>query len=519
LNRREFLTGLAAASIAGVKKGKAEENASPVFSSLIPSKPCKAPNYWCTWSAQNYVYGQGMGSVDIGLLEGDSGSRLAHDAMGEAVLLGPNGWASSFHSRVREDLYLLLDDGWEKGGTATFELDSAKFPSFKGSSAKRLEALNRELRRIGWRGAALWCRNPPDGDSGAALESMCVEARIEYWKIDGGDRDFSLVKYRDDRRLPLTLEHVNGEPPTNGDWKQDGRFGSQPWDSRRMEILRHTDVYRTYDVTSILSLPTTLDRLSEMLKSAAGHPELRGLINVEDEAYVAAVMGCTMGVMRHPLHGLRGASDPDLFFNGSRHTKMRMDEIVRALHWQRIAPPFASGVGTFQCSQEILKDGWTFSAGETWSHTLLGATVWQSAPAVLARDVEIPIVESEGEKPFVFACRFPGGAVAIGAQERTHPRRDWYMPAARVTLNAADAPGPFGIFGEFERLTLRFGSMRPGLRVIAQDLAGDEPVDITGDVDFDGTSIQFNGRMLRRIGLSSRTPGDLSSPGLVVAIT
>ena len=69
-----------------------------------------------------------------------------------------------------------------------------------------------------------------------------------------------------------------------------------------MEILQHTDVYRTYDVTSILSLPTTLDRLAEMLKGAEGHSEVRGLMNVEDEVYVAAAMGCTMGIHAAPTH-------------------------------------------------------------------------------------------------------------------------------------------------------------------------------------------------------------------------
>ena len=58
-----------------------------------------------------------------------------------------------------------------------------------------------------------------------------------------------------------------------------------------MQILQHTDVYRTYDVTSILSLPTTLDRLAEMLKGAERHPEIHGLLNVEDEVYVAAADG------------------------------------------------------------------------------------------------------------------------------------------------------------------------------------------------------------------------------------
>jgi hypothetical protein len=465
---------------------------------------------------QNYRFGQGAQSIPAALLEGDSGAQLAHDAMSGQILLGNGGWASRFYPRVRDDLYLLLDDGWEAGGTATFQLDQAKFPSFKGTSTERLRALNREIERIGWRGAALWCRNTPGGEADLELENLCGNAGVRYWKIDLGDRDFNLVRTRNEARIPLTLEHVHGEMAVNGDWSADGRFGPQPWDSTRMQILRHTDVYRTYDVTSILSLSTTLDRVSELLRTAAGHPELHSLLNVEDEVYVAAVLGCTMGVMRHPLHGLRPAGDLDLFFNGSRRAKQRMDEVVRALRWQRIAGPFAAGAGSFQTSSEILRDGWTFDVGETWQHELVGTTVWQSAPAILARNIDLPRVSGGPEKPFVFAARFPNGAVAIGAQERTQPGRAWYMPPCDVTLQVGDAPGPFGVFGEYRSLTLEFSKVTGGRRVLAQDLAGDNAADITALVNFAGNKVHFDGGLLRRCGLRHGTPGDLSSPGVAV---
>lgn len=484
---------------------------------LVPGKSSGAPNYWCTWAVQNYIYGQGTQSIDTALLQGASGAQLAHDAMSEKVLLGNAGWASRFYPRVREDLYLLLDDGWESGGTATFQLDAIKFPSFSGTSTDRLQALNRQIERMGWRGAALWCRNTPGGEADFELEKMCGNAGVRYWKIDIGDRDFNLVRTRDHAQIPLTLEHVYGELPVNGDWSVDGRFGPQTWNSRRMQILRHTDVYRTYDVTSILSLPTTLDRVSELLRTATGHSELRSLLNVEDEVYVAAVLGCTIGVMRHPLQGLRPAGDPDLFFNGPRRVKQRMDEVVRALRWQRIAQPFAVGAGSFQTSLETLRDGWTFGAGETWQSELLGATVWQSAPAILARNIDLPEISGSPEKPFVFAARFPSGAVAIGAQERTQPGRAWYMPFCDVTLRIGDAPGPFGVFGDYNSLTLEFSNPPRGKRILAQDLAGDEAVDITALVKFAGSKIHFDGKLLRRIGLRDGTPGDLSSPGVLVA--
>jgi hypothetical protein len=245
---------------------------------------------------------------------------------------------------------------------------------------------------------------------------------------------------------------------------------------------------------------------------------MRSLLNVEDEVYVAAVLGCTMGVMRHPLHGPRPGNDPDLFFNGPRKAKSRMDEVVRALRWQRIAPPFSTGIGHFMSDDEILTDSWTFASGETWQHELVGSTVQQSAPASIARNLEIPKVGTRGDRPFIFAARFPNGAVAVGAQERTLTHKAWFMPACEVTLNVNDAPGPFGIFGEFERLTLRFAKRPHGKRCIAQDLAGDDPIDISDQVERDGTCIHLGGDLLRRVGLRNSTPGDLSSPGLVLAL-
>ena len=452
------------------------------------------------------------------ILEGDSGSRLAHDAMNEQVLLGKDGWAHTFFPRTRNDLYLMLDDGWESGGTATFELDAVKFPSFAGSPAERLAALNKAIQAADWRGAALWCRNTPGGTKDEHLEMLSQQADVCYWKIDIGDPEFHLVDVRKTDHTQLQFEHVHGEPPLNGDWRRDGRFGAQPWGSRRQQILAHTDVYRTYDVTSILSLPTTLDRLAEMLKGAQGQTDLHALLNVEDEVYVAAVMGCTMGILRHPLDGLRPGADTDLFFNGPRQAKRRMDEVVRALRWQRIAPPFAAGSGSVEVSEEILTDSWTFERGQTWETELVGQATHQGAPACIARNIALPRVTSTGEKPFVFASRFPNGAVAIGVQERTRPGRAWYMPPANVELRVGDAPGPYGIFGSCATISLVFDKPLAGKRVLAQDLASDAAMDVTDHVRIDGQRLQLTEANLRSFGLRSVSKGDLSSPGIVLTL-
>ena len=520
VDRRGFLRAAVAAAIAAQAKSVVANTAALAGSSrsLVPDRPCSAPNYWCTWAAQNYMYGHDLPELDPKLLEGASGNKLAHEAMSGKVLFGDGGWANEFFRRIRSDLFFLLDDGWETGGTSTFELDTAKFPAFTGASASRLRKLNNAVQDSGWRGAGLWCRNTPGGDADHRLESLSESAGIKYWKIDIGDPSFHLVRLRDETRIPLTLEHVHGELPVNGDWKKDGRFGSQPRNSKRMEILRHTDVYRTYDVTSILSLPTTLDRLAEMLKGAEGDSRVHGLLNVEDEVYMAAVMGCTMGVMRYPLTGLRPGEDVDLFFNGSRQAKKRMDEVVRALRWQRIAPPFSPGLGSVEISDEILTDTWLFKEGETWQSELVGATVRQSAPACITRNLRMPEVKANGDKPFVFATRFPNGAVAIAAQERTQVGKAWYMPDCEVTLSIADAPGPYGVFGNFTALTLVSDRRLQGRRILAQDLAADEAFDISNEVQVSGNSLRIMGKTIRRIGLQNATAEDKSAPGLVISI-
>lgn len=518
LRRRHFLAELASTAFLCSIDRLSARPASP-SRSLIPATPCKAPNYWCTWAVQNYMYGQGLDRVDPAVLEGKSGSKLAHNAMSEEALFGEHGWARHFHSRVREDLFLLLDDGWEAGGTATFELESSRFPSYHGTPAEKLSQLNNAAQSERWRGAALWCRNTPGGGEDARFEQWSNSAGIRYWKIDIGDPQFNLVRLRQEKRIPLTLEHVHGEGPLNGDWRNTGRFGAQPWGSRRIEILAHTDVYRTYDVTSILSLPTTLDRLAEMLEGAQGHPEIKALLNVEDEVYVAAAMGCTMGVMRHPLTGLRPAPDTDLFFNGPRQPKRRMDEVVRALRWQRIAAPFPAGTGTIRTSDEILTDDWTFRRGQTWESGIVGHRVRQGAPASMARNLDLPSVDAAGERPFVFCTRFPNGAVALAAQERTFSDRGWIMPKAEVTLDVGDAPGPFAIFGNLAGVTLRFSSSPKGKRILAQDLAADQPEDITHAVKTGDRSLRLPGSVISKIGLQAATPGDLSSPGMVLTVS
>ena len=518
-SRRNFVASVSAASSIVVLGARFGYAASKAPQSLVPDTLSTAPNYWCTWAAQNYLYGQGEHQLDVSTLEGLGGAEFARASLNEQVVLRPQGWSKTFHSRVREELYMLLDDGWEKGGTATFQLDREKFPSFLGRAQERLRGLNNAVRADGWRALALWCRNPPGQKADEECVSWSKFAGVPYLKIDTGDRSGSMARAREMQNAKIILEHIHhGDGCLNGEWKVDGRFGPQPWGSPRIQILSNTDVYRTYDATAVLGIPTTLDRASELLKGAAGHREVRGLLNVEDEVYIAASLGCTMGVMRHPLRGLRPNGDADVFFPPPRQLKQRMDEVVRAVRWQRIAPPYAAGSGSVIVDTHALTDEWLFRRGDTFDSDVVGARVKQGAAARIARNMELPEVSCKGEPPYIVCTRFLGGAAAIGAFERVSVERQVFQPRADIRWITEDASGPFGIFGHFGSLTLVFNRPPRLGRILAQDLAGTIPIDITDEVRIKGAEITLSGALIDRIGRSNATPNDLSKPGVVLTI-
>jgi hypothetical protein len=112
VDRRRFVRALMATAVTSQAKGFAKGSRLPgkTANDLIPENPSNKPNYWCTWAAQNYMYGHDLPELDPKVLEGDSGSKLAHDAMTEETLFGRTGWAEAFFPKIREDVLFLLDD-------------------------------------------------------------------------------------------------------------------------------------------------------------------------------------------------------------------------------------------------------------------------------------------------------------------------------------------------------------------------------------------------------------------------
>jgi len=116
-----------------------------------------------------------------------------------------------------------------------------------------------------------------------------------------------------------------------------GRFAT--WDDGRvlaeaLELLTFSSVLRTYDIIHQLRIASTLDRVAQLVANkpaqATGHG---GLLLCEDQVYVGAGLGCALGIMRTSLSKTHPGreDDPD-------DVKHRIDEVIRAVRWQRLAP-------------------------------------------------------------------------------------------------------------------------------------------------------------------------------------
>jgi hypothetical protein len=529
------MVGVLAAWIAATSAFAAAPN-------LVPKEPGPTPSYWCTWGVQNYS----MAAVD----ELDHSTVAAN--LTEEHVFARSGWARAYPREIRSDLFIVFDLGWdvpagERFDEARWKLGSLrvaadKFPSCTGTPRERLRALVGLTRAAGWRGAGIWiaCQARGDGHDGQRLEGPALEeywrerlrwsreAGVSYWKVDygaRGDPPFRrLISRLAAEEAPgLVVEHGQGVGPLNDwaawdpTWTTHGTGGYRAWNDGRVlaeavELLGFSDVLRTYDVTAQLSLPTTLDRVAQLLVDAPRGGGA-GLLNCEDEPYLGAVLGLAIGIMRHPMWiDIEGKPyDPFL-------VRRRMDEVVRAVRWQRIAPAVAAGRTGVSLSHHRLRDTWSFREGDSWAPDSAGREIAQTAPAIVARGLPLPEVKATGEVPYVAASRHPNGAVAVGTFPRVRGERHQDRPLAAVTVELGPKTARVGVFGRYRSLALKLTRGRSPARVWAQDLAGDQTVDVSDRVRrVDGTLV-LAGSLIEEIGLSARTPGDLSEPALVLAL-
>lgn len=480
---------------------------------LIPDTPNTSPDYYCTWQTQLYACC-------------DAGPQGQRDNIDEVVLFNekyPFGWVN-FHEKAREDLILVMDDSWDvpygeqKIGPnyGSLIMDKRKFASFYKNSdepKEAMKALSDAVKEKGWRGVGGWiCAHKATAFENENEEAYYINrfkwsdyADWKYWKIDWGYKaaDSSFRRMLAELRIKYAPNLVAEQAINN-------------------ELIPESDVFRTYDVPAIMSIPMTMEKLEAALKYDAidGYS---ALIDCEDEVYIAAALGCSMGVMRHPMVGNLPDGRPDPSFpHLHRKLKTKMAEVVRAARWHRIAPAFAVNGKDTYFAEEKLTDTWLVkdqkSEIEAWWGFKDGDTIKKSGTAAISRSMPLPVVvpDDKGLIPYTVCAKNPNGAVSVATLGRTKSRK-WILPKCEVTLDAGDAE-LFGIFGEYDKLNIKTSAVKDGCRIFAQDLIGETAYDITEFVTVSNGKLEIPGEIISEIGTLENEKGDTSEPGLILKV-
>ena len=253
---------------------------------LIPEQPQVTGNYFCTWDSQcDHMYTWKDRPAD----------RSARDAMTEDFLFGKNGLLNSFQG-IREDLIVVLDDGWDVPFGATdsrvfgsLEADVERFPSLRNlTPAQRLEALSNRIRALGYRGLGLWVpTQSPSLVNGRKITRTPDEERLYWeerarWCHDGGvlylkadwgahqgDAAYCAMMTDCMRKYApgLSIEHgMTGRPLFESE--KDGPAVSEKLEAYLEKVLPVSDYLRTYDVCHELKYASTVDRTAICLQAA-----------------------------------------------------------------------------------------------------------------------------------------------------------------------------------------------------------------------------------------------------------
>lgn len=526
-------------TIAGAPLSQTTHAAEPTqMPNLVPSTPATAANYWCTWYAQNYWIQRGG---EITNFKGISNANAREEINDKTLFNTKDGWAATYLPRGRKDYIFLIDHGWQDknkknrlpGATSFFSLqtDTKDFPRYtEKTHGEKLRHFNDDIKALGWRSLGLWTRGDISKEAAERMVKWSKEAGIEYWKIDGGGtKHFYSYELKKKIYPELVLEYICGaNGPLNPRWN-DGSLSEYPSvyalggakNKIALEIMKHCDVFRTYDVAPLLVSTSTMQRIHDILEQTQGNPEYIANLNIQDDTQVAAGMGCLVAVKRHPNYMERTLNGEDFHhqISGARLIQKRMNEVERFGRWQRIAPAFPAGVGSYLSSETMLIDSYPHTKRNTWFKPVYDKTVYQSAPAIMARNMPLPVVDCTGGAPYVMASTYPNGPLCVATEGRVKPSNGWYEPRAKVTVQVKDANQPIGVFGHYQQLTLQFDGPLPGLQHIwAQDLLADKAEDIRALVTITGNSITIPGKVIDRIGVSEADKGDISVPGLVIQL-
>ncbi len=446
---------------------------------------------------------------------------------------------------IHQDLIFVMDDSWDipkgkqdkdgfcskygsskrPGGTnydnpclARVALDETRFPSFTKSDAtgnqlgdmQRLRKLVDAVKARGWRSLGGWiCAQDPimftkeytGKDNTLSNSKQWSESEEElywkkrlaesdragfsYWKVDWGNKDRNeqfrrnLSKWGREVAPNVVIEHASF---------QDGG-------THHPAYITFSETIRSYDVNNNIAQAQTLQRLYDLGKQADTEREGWGIINCEDEPYIAAGLGCAIGVMRHPYVGSMPNGKPDTYFadygDGSRRLKNRLNEIVRAVRWHRIALPFTHKHDQWYADSKTLQES---GNGKTWD-----------APARISRRLPLPVISGSDahldKQPYVLASLYDNDCAALAIVNRNI---DGVYQSQRVDVSFQPLrwDRKVGIFGYCHSVTINYQQGLPDkpFKVYAQDLASDDaPTTIAFTRTADGRGITIDGSVLENL--------------------
>lgn len=485
---------------------------------LIPNITNPSPDYYCTWQTQLYATCDGKPPAQRAIIS-------------EKALFDkekPFGWAY-FYEKARQNLFIVMDDSWDVplNGDRIFygslELNSEKFPTYTAgkTNSEALKCLTEHMKELGWKGLGGWvCAQEPAFYEGnieeywrERLQEM-AESGFAYWKVDWGKKaqSFSFRKMLTDLARSIAPNLIIEHAMTT-------------------DIIPESDVFRTYDVPAIMSIPMTMQKIAELSSTPACIGINKGLINCEDEVYIAAAGGFTMGVMRHPYAGPFVNNLPDPSFPAiHRNLKSKMYEVIRATRWHRIAPAFAMDKDHIHISEVTLYDTWKFvnknEEIEEWWFKMPAVAdhldtenniLSKIAPACIARNTRLPemIPDKNENIPYCIASRNPNGVFSVVTLGRTIGR-NYFIPKCDVKVYTENS-NIIGAFGEYNHLILQT-DLSNIKQILMQDLADEKAFDVTNEVFISDKQIIIPGKLISSIGTISQHKEDTSEPGVVIQI-
>ena len=517
---------------------------------IIPSEGRNTQNYWCSWRNQRLFMSNPF--MHMRLFDKRKHEDYQRDMLSDAFLFGDPGVVARYMQGVRRDMYVMLDDGWDlpfEGSytsVGSLRLNPTRFPYGGKTPADDLRVLSQKVSDLGYAGTGLWVPMQAERETWEnrydihAFREFWIErakwmayAGIAYLKVDWGIHQHH-IEYR---TLLTEIVHQYAPGIKVEHAVLDGWFFDPTADRTRLaNVMRISDAFRCYDVKFEFNSASTLGRAATMLTLGCEMAEgCDGIVNVGEEPYLAAALGCTMGIMSHPL--LRGCVAmmlPDDFKNGITSRSLlksdfhSFDHYERALRWQRVAPAITYRAGDTLTSAEWLEDSWHYDK-EPYPYNvgeLEGKTVRQSAPQIVARNTPLPEILREKTpyhqriyEPYVVASRHPeSGAYTVATLGRTvEGVMNCTTPEADILCRGLASDKPFAVFGEYRSLTLEFDTPIEGKRLFGGDILLDDHPEITGEegVSIEGNRLTLSGALLHRLGTAAASFHDLADPGAV----